>query len=71
VTVIRDHLIGLPNMPFTGGPSESLNPAISRYCALSVGHEFDLSRSRDVIGHVTIAHMPFLLVVLKLEHLYP
>ena len=39
----------------------------SRYCALSIlGHEFHLSGSRDVIGHVVIQYpiCHFLLVVL-------
>jgi len=32
-----------------------LAQVVLRYCALSVlGHEFDLLRSLDVIGHVTI-----------------
>jgi len=48
-------------MPFPiGGSLERtrslINPAVLRYYAVNNywGHEFDLSRSRDVIGHVTI-----------------
>jgi len=45
-----------------GGPLERMSiylQPFSRYCALSVywGHEFDLSGSRDIIGHVTMVDM--------------
>jgi len=63
----RDHLIHRWLFPVCGplSPSRYLQP-LSRYWALSIlGHDLDLSGSRDVIGHVTIriAMGHFILVV--------
>ena len=55
----RDHFILSMSFPI-GGPLErsrySLHPAVFEILRSKriEGHEFDISRSRDVIGHMTI-----------------